>query len=98
MNLNRTQINWLWAILFALALGSSHLLDGPDELESQRLYQQELNDAKRMAAEEARVERAATEICVRLNGPGYTHRWTSEGQLRCVNTKGVPAAQLGQSV
>jgi hypothetical protein len=98
MNLSKTQINWLSALLISLALGCSHLLDGPDEIESQRLYQQELDDAKRMAAEEARVERAATEICVRLNGPGYTHRWTSEGQLRCVNTKGIPAAQLGQSV
>ncbi len=84
MTLSKTRINWLWAILFALALGSSHLLDGPDELESQRLYQQELNDAKSMAEEEARVERAATEICARLNGLGYTHRWTNEGQLRCV--------------
>jgi hypothetical protein len=97
MNLTKTQINWLGALLIALALGISHLLDGPDEVDSQRLYQQELTDATRIAAEEARIERAATEICVRLNGPGFTHRWTNEGQLRCVNTKGVPAAQLGQS-
>lgn len=98
MTSTKTTSNWLWAILLALALGCSHLLDGPDEVDSQRMYQQELNDATRMAADEARVERAATEICVRLNGPGYTHRWTSEGQLRCINTKGVPATQLGQSV
>jgi len=98
MTLSQTTTNWLWATVLALALAGSHLLDGPDDIETARLYQQEIQSAPQMASEEARVERAATELCIRLNGIGYVHRWSEQGQLRCVATDGTPAKQLGSSI
>lgn len=98
MNMSQTAINWMWATLLAVVLATSHMLDSNEEIETARLYQQEIDNAPRMAAEEARVERAATELCVRLNGPGFSHRWTDQGQLRCVATDGTPAKQLGNSI
>jgi hypothetical protein len=89
---------WLWATSIALLLSASVLLDGPDDLETARAYQQEVLNAPRMAAEEDRIERAATELCQRLNGPGSAHRWTEQGQLRCISADGKSAQQLGNSI
>lgn len=98
MNINQTALNWILGALLALSLACSHLLDGPDEIETARLYQQEIELAPRMAAEEARIERAATQLCVRLNGPGFTHRWSEQGHLHCIASDGLPAQQLGSSI
>lgn len=74
---------WLLSLAICMLLSCSYLLDGPDEVESKRADVAALADAQRMAAEEAQIERAATQICVKLNGPGHVHQWTVDGKLTC---------------
>ena len=42
-------INWLLAIILALLLSSTYLLDGPTELEAAQAVQADLHDAIAMA-------------------------------------------------
>lgn len=80
----RTTNNWFLATLIALALSCSYMLDGPDEVESKQHDAQLISQAQAAASEEEQLERAATQVCVKLNGPNYIHRWTVDGKLTCV--------------
>jgi hypothetical protein len=43
-------INWALALLIAAILGSSHLLDGPSDIETERLIADDIADAVQTAA------------------------------------------------
>ena len=79
-NLPIPLLNWLAAAAIAVGLGASHLLDGPDEIESARLDAQALADAQLAAAQDAARERAAALICAERNA---APRWTAAGELTC---------------
>ena len=44
-----TRLNWLAAILIAMLLASSHLLDGPSELEATHAVAADVHDAIKTA-------------------------------------------------
>lgn len=73
-------LNWIAAAAIAVALGASHLLDGPDEVESARLDAQSLQDARIAAAAADRRKRAAARFCAEQ---GAVHRWTADGNFTC---------------
>lgn len=79
-NLPIPLLNWLAAAAIAVGLGASHLLDGPDEIESARLNAEALADAQLTAAQDAARERAAARICAERNA---APRWTADGELTC---------------
>jgi hypothetical protein len=84
--------NWAVAALLALAISCSYMLDGPDEVQSKQIDARNLQDAKAMAQEEEKLERAATQMCVKLNGPKFIHRWTEDGKLTC-----IPRSEIKES-
>lgn len=75
-----TFLGYLLAAAIAVALGASHLLDGPDEIESARLDAQSLQDARIAAAAADRRERAAARFCAEQ---GAVHRWMADGDFAC---------------
>ena len=66
------------------------LLAGPvlDDHSAEWNHSTALRDAQQQAQAEARRERAAQHLCVRLRGPHAAHRWTEAGELTCVGTRG----------
>ncbi|MGH6627625.1 MAG: hypothetical protein ACRECD_13990 [Burkholderiaceae bacterium] len=88
--------NWLLAALLALALGAAHLLDGPDDHGSGRAQSAELRDAIKTQAAEARKERAAAQLCLRLHGPQSAHAWDEQGRLTCSNRVGRSSLVVAQ--
>lgn len=75
------------AIVIAAMMSAAHLLDGPDDAQAERDQATALLDAQRHAQREARQERAAAQLCARLRGEA-AYRWTSEGDLSCVDKHG----------
>ena len=69
----------------AAILGTGHLLDdnSADWPESTALQ-----DAQRHAQAEARRDRAAQQLCIRLHGPGVAPAWDGDGRLVCSARKG----------
>jgi len=56
-------INWTIAGLIALILSTAHLLDGPDDHSAEHAQALSINDAIKSEAADARMARAAAEIC-----------------------------------
>ena len=81
------------AVAFAAILGSSHLLDDNSAEWAQSTA---LRDAQQQAQAEARRERAAAQLCVRLRGPNAAHRWTPDGELVCSHNKGQGAVSAAK--
>lgn len=75
MTLHRL-FNWLIAAAIAVLMGLTWHLDdhGADLVRT---------DAERAARAEARLQRAAQELCLQEAGPGAAAIWTSEGDLVC---------------
>jgi hypothetical protein len=81
------------AVALAAILGSSHLLDDNSAEWAQSTA---LRDAQQQAQAEARRERAAQQLCVRLRGPNAAHRWTPDGELVCSHNKGQGAVSVAK--
>ena len=47
-----------------------------------------LADAQRAAQLAARTEKSAQAMCQRIKGPNAAPRWTADGELTCVGTRG----------
>ena len=47
-----------------------------------------LADAQRAAQLAARTEKSAQALCQRIKGPNAAPRWTADGELTCVGTRG----------
>ena len=75
MTLHRL-LNWAIAAAIAILLGLTWHLDdhGADLVRS---------DAERAARVEARLQRAAQDLCLAEAGPGAAALWTPSGAARC---------------
>ncbi|NQW81081.1 MAG: hypothetical protein HQ445_07890, partial [Polaromonas sp.] len=82
---------WALASLMALVLASSHLLDGPGDIDAafdtaadaQHASSQALRDLQSSAPASARREAAARQLCAETRGAGASVRWSPEGHLIC---------------
>jgi len=81
-------VNIALVIGIAAALSSAYLLDGPDDHQPDWAESQALKDAQKAAQIAARIERAAAQLCIRLQGPNTGYRWTEDNQLVCTTNKG----------
>jgi hypothetical protein len=61
--MNKATLNWLLAAALALLLSAAHLLDGPDDRSAEHAQALSLQDAIKKEAANARMARAAAEIC-----------------------------------
>ena len=73
------------AVGIAAILGTGHLLD---DNSADWPKSTALQDAQRHAQAEARRERAAAQLCIRLHGPGVAPAWDGDGRLVCSARKG----------
>jgi hypothetical protein len=73
------------AVALAAILGSSHLLDDNSAEWAQSTA---LRDAQQQAQAEARRERAAQQLCVKLHGPGVAAGWDADDRLVCTARRG----------
>lgn len=80
-----TALNWITAGAVTVLAGLVYHLDEPI---SKSIEQASLSDAQRSAQAEARRERAATQLCVKLHGPGVAHQWAEDGSLICRARRG----------
>ena len=66
------------------------LLAGPviDDHSSDWNHSTALADAQRAAQLAARTEKSAQAMCQRIKGPNAAPRWTADGELTCVGTRG----------
>jgi len=74
--------NWLLAGCLALMVSLAWHLDA-DTIASAAT-----SDAQRTAAAEARKDRAAAQLCIKLHGAGVSHGWTPDGALVCTARRG----------
>lgn len=80
-------INITCAVLFALVLGTAHLLDGPDDHHAEWAQAQALSDAQKQAQRELRRDMAAAKVCREQHGEaGFS--WTEAGSLVCHPKRG----------
>lgn len=79
-------INWTIAGLIALLLSAAHLLDGPDDNSHEHAQALSLQDAIKSEAAEARMARAAREIC----GENAGFRSVDASTIQCYTHKGKP--------
>lgn len=77
----------------AVLLGGTALDDRSDEWAQSTA----LADAQKAAQLEARTERAAQQLCVRIKGPNAAHRWTPSGELVCTSNKGSGAVSVAKA-
>jgi hypothetical protein len=68
--------DWLFAVCIGLLVSLSW------DLDADTLASATTTDAQRTAAAEARKERAAAQLCIKLHGPGVAHGWTPDGARR----------------
>ena len=73
------------AVGIAAVLSTSHLLD---DHSSDWNHSTALADAQRAAQLAARTEKSAQALCQRIKGPNAAPRWTADGELTCVGTRG----------
>jgi hypothetical protein len=73
------------AVGIAAILGSSHLLDDNSAEWEQSTA---LRDEQKQAQAEARRERAAQQLCIKIAGPGVAPVWDADGRLVCRARKG----------
>ncbi len=73
------------AVAVAALLSTGHLLDdhSADWPESTALQ-----DAQRQAERQARQERAAQQLCIKIAGPGVAPGWDADGRLICRARRG----------
>ncbi len=81
----------LLAAVIAATLATSHLLDADDH-RAEWAESSALADAQKAAQRDARQERAAAELCMKLKGPNAAHAWTEDGQLVCRDNRGHSVA------
>lgn len=81
-------LNIALAVAIAATLSCAYLLDGPDDHSAERDQAEAIELAQKAADVEARMERAAAQLCVKLNGPNAGHRWTDDHRLVCTTNKG----------
>ena len=88
MNAHRI-LNITLAIAGAAAMATV-LLAGPalDDHSSEWNHSTALADAQRAAQLAARTEKSAQAMCQRIKGPNAAPRWTADGELTCVGTRG----------
>ena len=88
MNAHRI-LNITLAIAGAAAMATV-LLAGPalDDHSSEWNHSTALADAHRAAQLAARTEKSAQALCQRIKGPNAAPRWTADGELTCVGTRG----------
>ena len=82
-------LNITLAIAGAAAMATV-LLAGPalDDHSSEWNHSTALADAQRAAQLAARTEKSAQALCQRIKGPNAAPRWTADGELTCVGTRG----------
>ena len=82
-------LNITLAIAGAAAMATV-LLAGPalDDHSSEWNHSTTLADAQRAAQLAARTEKSAQALCQRIKGPNAAPRWTADGELMCVGTRG----------
>lgn len=73
------------AVGIAAVLSTSHLLD---DNSADWNHSTALADAQRAAQMAARTEKSAQAMCQRIKGPNAAPRWTADGELTCVGTRG----------
>ena len=73
------------AVAMAAVLSSGHLLD---DNSADWNHSTALADAQRAAQLAARTEKSAQAMCQRIKGPNAAPRWTADGELTCVGTRG----------
>jgi len=78
-----TALNWLLAGCLALLVSLSWHLDADTLAGALDTNTNTTAEAQRTALAEARKERAAAQLCVKLHGPGAAHGWTPDGALIC---------------
>lgn len=81
-------LNIAMAVAIAATLSCAYLLDGPDDHSAEWDMADAIDLAQKAADVEARIERAAAQLCVKLKGPNAGHRWTEDHQLVCTTNKG----------
>lgn len=81
-------LNWTLAAGIAAVLSCAYLLDGPDDHSAEWDQAAAAQMAQKAADMEARVERAAAQLCMKLKGPNAGYRWTADNQLVCTTNKG----------
>ena len=89
-------LNITLAIAGAAAMATV-LLAGPalDDHSSEWNHSTALADAQRAAQLAARTEKSAQALCQRIKGPNAAPRWTADGELTCVGTRG-PAVSVAK--
>ena len=81
-------LNIALVVGIAAALSSAYLLDGPDDNSAEWAQAESISLAQKAAQLEARQERAAAQLCMKLKGPNAGYRWTEDQQLVCTTNKG----------
>ena len=86
-------INITLAIAGAAAMAAV-LLAGPaiDDHSADWQHSTALLDAQQQAQADARRDRAAQQLCIKLRGPGTAYRWTDAGDLVCAEHRTGRAA------
>jgi len=80
-------LNWTLAGVAALVLSTSYMLDATTPKRAEWNQAKELELIQQAQATEARMERAAAQLCAKLHGnAGY--RWTEAGTLVCTDHRG----------
>ena len=69
----------------ATILSTGHLLD---DHSAEWNHSTALRDAQQQAQANARRERAAQQLCVKLHGPGVTAAWDADDRLVCSARRG----------
>lgn len=86
--MKRPLLNIVLSVAAAALLSCSFHLDGPDDHSAERDQAEAIELAQKADDVEARMERAADQVCVKLKGPNAGHRWTEEHRLVCTTNKG----------
>lgn len=94
MTFHRTLNTALGVAFIALALSTSHLLDGPTEHEAAMDSAAAIQALRTSDAGSARREAAAARLCNLERGPNSEARWTADGDLVCTTRRGVKAVQV----
>ncbi len=73
------------AVALAAILGTGHHLD---DHAAEWPQSSALIDAQRQAERQARQERAAQQLCIKIAGPGVAPGWDADGRLICRARRG----------
>lgn len=87
-----TALNWALAGCLALLVSLSWHLD------AETVVSATTADAQKQAQADARKERAASELCTKLHGPGVAHAWDADGALICRARRGAGRTVIAQGI